>query len=74
MRKNNQIYCNCCGGKISENAEKITRDFLHIEKVWGYFSKKDGEHHSFDLCEACSDRMRKEFVLEEEIWEETELI
>ena len=54
--------------------KKITRDFLHIEKVWGYFSKKDGEHHSFDLCEACYDRMRKEFVLKEEIWEETELI
>ena len=23
---------------------------------WGYFSKKDGETHSFDLCEECYDK------------------
>ena len=59
---------------ISQNIQKTGEDFLQIDKPWGYFSGKDGERHSFALCEGCYDRMRKNFVLEVEIQEETELI
>lgn len=74
MRKNNQIYCNCCGRMISQDIQKTGEDFLQIDKTWGFFSGKDGERHSFALCEGCYDSMRKNFVLEVEIQEETELI
>lgn len=74
MRKDNQIYCNCCGKVISQDTQNPEADFLSVEKTWGYFSGKDGERHSFDLCETCYDRIRKEFVLEVEILEKTELV
>ena len=47
---------------------------IHIEKICGYPSEKDGECHSFDLCEPCYDKMTAEFVLKPEIKEETELL
>jgi len=37
-------------------------------------SEKDGECHSFDLCEPCYDKMTAAFVLKPEIKEETELL
>ena len=42
-------------------------EYIHIEKIWGYPSEKDGECHSFDLCEPCYDKMTAEFVLKPEI-------
>ena len=35
--------------------------------VWGYFSNKDGERHSFDLCESCYDELLKTFLIPVEI-------
>ena len=34
---------------------------------WGYFSGKDGEKHSFDLCEECYDRLLASFKLPADI-------
>ena len=53
MQKNGIIYCNKCGRKIREEGKLPEGEELHVEKNWGYFSKKDGEIHKFDLCEAC---------------------
>ena len=74
MRRENQIYCNSCGKRIVKNIGSQGQDYLHVEKSWGYFSGKDGERHSFDLCEACYDKMRMTFVLDVETEEETELL
>lgn len=74
MKKENQIYCNKCGKKMTEHAEGVYEDFLHVEKIWGYFSEKDGEHHSFDLCETCYDKIMQSFARETEITEATELL
>ena len=54
MRKNTEIYCNGCGRKIKRKGQILQEDILHVEKSWGYFSKKDTERHMFDLCEECS--------------------
>ena len=56
LQKNAEIYCNQCGKKLEKCGKVSTEDFLHVEKDWGYFSKKDGETHSFDLCEECYDK------------------
>jgi len=42
--------------------------------VWGYFSEKDGERHSFDLCEDCYDAMIKNFKIPICIEKRTELM
>ena len=43
------------------------------KKQWGYFSKRDGEIHSFLLCEDCYDEMVKKFVIPPMVTEATEL-
>lgn len=74
MRKNDEIFCNKCGKKIGTKEDVTRQEMLHVEKVWGYFSSKDGEKHSFDVCENCYDEWMKEFVIPVEITEEDILI
>ena len=63
MQKNAEIYCNQCGKKLEKCGKVSTEDFLHVEKDWGYFSKKDTKMHSFVLCEECYDKMISRFVI-----------
>lgn len=63
-RKNNLIYCNCCGGQICTAEKKSETSFLTIDKEWGYFSRgRDGEIHSMDICEACYDKWVQTFAI-----------
>lgn len=49
-----KIYCNCCGEQISKIETMNTyREYLHVEKSWGYFSDRDLTTHSFNICERC---------------------
>ena len=41
---------------------------------WDYFSEKDGEVHHWDLCEACYDRLIRQFRIAPEIEEAVEFI
>jgi hypothetical protein len=74
MRKNNYIFCNCCGKKIRQENKVPMEDILYVKKSWGYFSKKDGSVHEFDLCEACYDHLVKQFVLPVKISRQKELL
>lgn len=69
-----EIYCNKCGKKIEMKNEVLQEDVLQVDKVWGYFSKKDGIKHSFDLCEDCYDRIIESFKYPITEAEETELL
>ena len=40
-----------------------------VDYTWGYFSDKDGERHSFDLCESCYDELLRSFRIPAEIEE-----
>ena len=56
-----KIICNQCGKEIP------VVDGYPRDQEWGYFSEKDGERHSFDLCEECYDRLLASFKLPAEI-------
>ena len=45
-----------------------------MDQVIGYFSKKDGIRHRFDLCEDCYDKLVQGFVLPVEETAENELL
>ncbi len=51
------IVCNKCGKEIRVKSGIPSEDILQVEKRWGYFSDKDNEEHTFDLCEACYDEL-----------------
>ncbi|MDY3919744.1 MAG: hypothetical protein SOZ59_12240 [Candidatus Limivivens sp.] len=74
MRKKEDIYCNRCGKKLAGNGGVLTEDVLHVEKEWGYFSQKDGECHSFDLCEECCRELEETFQIPADVWEKKILI
>lgn len=74
MRKDTEIYCNGCGRKIEFRGEVCREEILCVEKKWGYFSNKDGERHSLDLCEECYDRLIEKLSIPVTVEEETELI
>ena len=70
-----KVYCNCCGKEIrmEENMRYALEDYIVIEKIWGYFSKKDTTLHSFVICEECYDKMVEKFAIPPEVIDVTEL-
>ena len=44
-----------------------TEGVFSVDYTWGYFSDKDGERHSFDLCESCYDELLRTFRIPAEI-------
>ncbi len=42
MKKEDKIICNCCKKMIQEGDAIPRKEYLHVEKEWGYFSDKDG--------------------------------
>ena len=69
-----EIYCNKCGKKIEVKNQIAIEDVLSVDKKWGYFSKKDGIMHSFDICESCYNEMIKDFRYPVDQKEYSELI
>lgn len=67
IEKVQKIICNKCGKEIPVSNGHETEGVFHVNYTWGYFSGKDGEHHSFDLCEACYDALLKGFQIPAEI-------
>ena len=70
MEQKETRICNVCGKTV----ELPFGEGLSVEKTWGYFSGKDGERHSFFLCEDCYDRITAAFAVPVKIREVTELL
>lgn len=68
------VKCNKCGKEILVNDGIIKEGVFGVNYNWGYFSEKDGENHSFDLCEKCYDEMIESFVINPDIKLNSELI
>ena len=51
-----KMVCNCCGKELMVKGGIVREGVFSAEYSWGYFSEKDGETHSFDLCEECYDK------------------
>ncbi|MCI8718525.1 MAG: hypothetical protein K1W19_13350 [Lachnospiraceae bacterium] len=80
MRKYNtkneiqKITCNMCKRELKIENGIVKEGVFGSEYLWNYFSDKDGQVHSFDLCESCYDKLMKQFKIRPEIKETTELI
>lgn len=62
-KKIKKIICNKCGREIPMADGGQRRDFLSVEKRWGYFSNKDNQVDTFDLCESCYDAFTATFMI-----------
>lgn len=66
--------CNKCGKAILIENGIPKEGVVSFSANWGYFSRKDGEHHSFCLCEDCYDEFVKGFEIPAAVCEKTELL
>ena len=73
MKKENHIYCNCCGKMIHTEIGMQMEEYFYLEKSWGYFSGKDGKTMTADVCETCLDRWIRDFRIAPEMTERTDL-
>lgn len=69
-----KIVCNQCGRELKLQNGIVQEGVFHGEARWGYFSEKDGEHHSFDLCESCYEKLMNGFQIPVTVMAQTELL
>lgn len=55
-----EMKCDCCGRLLKVKNGIVMEGVFSIDYSWGYFSSKDGEIDSVDLCEECFDRIIEE--------------
>lgn len=74
-------HCNCCGkeflfqeGSGRDTQRVALEDFVVIDKLWGYFSGRDGTHQRVSVCEECFQKWIKTFEIPPEEWDERELL
>lgn len=68
------VICNGCGKELLVEKGMLKEGCFQVNTVFGYFSKKDGQIHSFDLCEECYDDMTSKFRIPVEQKEAMELL
>ncbi len=62
-RQLEEVVCNKCGRYLRVENGILKEGCFGADAVFGYFSKKDGIRHRFDLCEACYDAFVGDFSL-----------
>ncbi|MBQ9765796.1 MAG: hypothetical protein IJW18_06335 [Lachnospiraceae bacterium] len=69
-----KIVCNKCGRELELENGIAREDYCTVNKLWGYFSQRDGQRHRFELCEQCYEELIAGFLIPVENIEEKELI
>lgn len=68
------VICNKCKKEIKVDNGIVKEGCFCANTQFGYFSKKDGMKHFFDLCEECYDKITAGFAIPVETEEVTELL
>lgn len=66
--------CNKCGKELQKQNQVYVEDYLEINKVWGYFSQRDGERHQLILCEECYNKWIDQLLIPISKLEVTEMM
>lgn len=69
-----KAVCNCCGRELKVENGYLKEECFHASHAFGYFSKRDGIRHRFDLCEACFEKWTGSFAVPVEEEEVRELL
>lgn len=69
-----EVICNKCGKPLEVKEGFVREGAFHVEYDFGYFSTKDGLRHTWDLCEACYEKITREFLVPIEETEKNELL
>lgn len=69
-----QVVCNQCQRELKLENGYLKEGCFSADITFGYFSRKDGTKHSFDLCEECYDKMIARFQIPVEESQANELV
>lgn len=69
-----QVVCNQCKKELKLEHGYLKEGCFQADFGFGYFSRKDGMRHRFDLCEDCYDKMTAGFQIPAEEVSERELL
>ena len=69
-----EIVCNKCGKRTKVEDDMLKEEWVHIQNVFGYFSKRDGEISQIDLCETCYERLCADLLIPETVRKNKELL
>lgn len=69
-----QVICNGCGRELKVEKEILREGSFSADVRFGYFSRKDGLRHKFDLCEDCYDKWISSFAIPVQEITETEML
>lgn len=58
-----KVICNLCKKEVQCKDGILPEGFFLAEAEFGYFSRKDGTRHRFDLCEDCYDKLTAQFLI-----------
>lgn len=73
-RKLTKVVCNACGKNLLVENGILKEECIHVDHDFGFFGEKDGESDSFDLCEACYEKMIARFSVPVDRRERKELL
>lgn len=68
------VICNCCKKELLVENGILKDECIHISHDFGYFSKRDGETQSFDLCEDCYEKFTGKLLIPVETENRRELL
>lgn len=68
------VVCNKCGRELRVEDGYVKEGCFTANFAFGYFSRRDGMRHRFDLCEDCYDELLGTFAVGVEESEEKELV
>ncbi|MFI3213887.1 MAG: hypothetical protein R3Y24_11135 [Eubacteriales bacterium] len=69
-----EAKCNQCGKSLLVEQGILKEGCFDIRFQFGYFGNRDGEIHSFDLCETCYNQMIAHFQIPVTIEEAVEFM
>ncbi len=69
-----RVACNRCEKELHVENGLLKDAVYEGEQNFGYFSKRDGMRHSFDLCEQCYDEWIRMFRIPVSEIENSELL
>lgn len=69
-----QVFCNQCKKELKLENGYLKEGCFNADYLFGYFSRKDGSRHRFDLCEDCYDKILENFQIPAEETQENELL
>lgn len=69
-----KVVCNACGKNLLVENGILKEECIHVDHDFGFFGSWDGESDSFDLCEACYEKLIAGFAVPVERRERKELL